>query len=293
MSKNITTFYTDGNPKYKGLEIPTDGLTEADVLDADYLADRELSFAFPSALTSAKSFKLQGKNIGIDIYKGSTITHTWYGDIPTEQTITLPVGTTKVIVKGSVTHLDVSSKGINTLDVTRMPCLEELYCSINQLTSLDVSKNVALTTLYCYDNQLISLDLSKNVALTELYCGRNQLTSLDVSKNIALTKLGCSGNQLTSLDLPKNAELIGMDCSDNQLASLALPQFKDDVEIVMGGNPLVADYTSATAWLNSLPKQNIPYDEKVRDIYIGDDDLADEIGEDYIKDKGYGVYGEY
>lgn len=220
MSKNITTFFTEGNPKYKGLQIPTEGLTEVDVLDADYLADRELSFTFPSALTSAKTFQLKGKNIGIDIYKGSTITHTWYGDIPTTQTITLPVGATKVVVRGSVTYLNVQSKGIKTLDVTKMSCLEELQCVDNQLTSLDLSKNIALTELYCGRNQLTSLDVSKNVALTRLECFENQFTSLDLSKNIALTDLTCSSNQLTSLDLSKNVALINLDCGSNQLTSL-------------------------------------------------------------------------
>lgn len=314
MNKNVVTFTTERG-EGKGFTLPIKNLHEGDVIDASKITQRELSFGWASATTASHSFPLEGKNITIEIYKGSTrYSVTRYGDVVSLTTYQIPVGTTRIIVKGSVTYLDLYSIGINTLDVTKMPCLEHLEChsnvlnsldlsknvaldylncGSNQLTSLDVTNNVALTTLYCSDAQLTSLDLPKNGALTELNCGVNLLTSLDVSKNVALTALYCDGNQLTSLDLSKNVVLTGLYCNTNQLTSFTLPQFKDYVEIVMGNNPLVADYASATAWLDSLPKQNVSYDEHHHDIYINDDDLAEQIGEDYVKGKGYAVYGEY
>ena len=108
-----------------------------------------------------------------------------------------------------VTKLKLDEEDIKDLTgIEDFVALEELYCSINQLTSLDVSKNTALKKLWCYDNQLIRLDVSKNRDLVKLNCINNKLTSIDVSKNTALTFLGCDNNQLTHFDIPKNTDLL-------------------------------------------------------------------------------------
>ena len=85
--------------------------------------------------------------------------------------------------------------------------LNNLNCSMNQLTALDVTKNTALETLFCSDNQLTALDVTKNTALKSLYCDNNQLTALDVTKNTALEELYCYNNQLLNLDLSKNTSI--------------------------------------------------------------------------------------
>jgi Leucine-rich repeat (LRR) protein len=113
-----------------------------------------------------------------------------------------------------IKEIDVSSKKITSLDVTRFKKLKTLECSNNQLTSLHLNED--LETLFCRDNQLTSLHLNEN--LKKLHCDDNQLSSLHLNKN--LEKLYCSYNQLTSLQLNENLKILY--CSYNQLTSLQL-----------------------------------------------------------------------
>ena len=110
-------------------------------------------------------------------------------------------------------EINVSNKGIKSLDVTRFKNLKTLNCNNNQLTSLHL--NEKLDKLSCYNNQLTSLD-SKN--LQTLYCHYNQLTSLHLNENLQV--LFCDHNQLTSLHL--NEKLKTLYCSYNQFTSLHL-----------------------------------------------------------------------
>jgi hypothetical protein len=99
-------------------------------------------------------------------------------------------------------EINVSDKGIKTLDVTRFKNLKILYCSDNQLTSLHL--NEELQELFCRNNQLTSLHL--NEKLLKLYCTNNQLTSLHLNKN--LRELYCPNNRLSSLHLNEKLQRI-------------------------------------------------------------------------------------
>ena len=101
-----------------------------------------------------------------------------------------------------IEEIDVSNKGITSLDVTRFKNLKILYCSDNQLTSLHL--NEELQELFCRNNQLTSLHL--NEKLLKLYCTNNQLTSLHLNKN--LRELYCPNNLLTSLHLNEKLQRI-------------------------------------------------------------------------------------
>lgn len=176
MNKNVVTFTTERG-EGKGFTLPIKNLHEGDVIDASKITQRELSFGWASATTTSNMFALEGsKNVTIEIYKGSTrYSVTRYGDVVSRTTYPIPVGTTKLVVKGSITNLDLTGIRINTLDVTKMPCLEVLRCDTNRLTSLDVTKNVALTSLGCCNNQLTSLDLRNGKRLEWGYMDGNNL----------------------------------------------------------------------------------------------------------------------
>ncbi len=127
----------------------------------------------------------------------------------------------RVTVKGKIKGVVFYDADITSIDVTKCPALEKLYCSYNyQSTSLDVSKCPALVYLDCCENQLTSLNISGCTALEYLYCSNTQLTSLDVSKNTALKELHCYYTQLTSLDVSRCTALEYLNCSNNQLTSL-------------------------------------------------------------------------
>jgi Leucine-rich repeat (LRR) protein len=121
-----------------------------------------------------------------------------------------------------IEEINVSNKGINSLDVTRFKNLKRLICSNNQLTSLHLNENLKI--LNCSNNQLTSLHL--NEKLESLHCGHNQLNSLQLNEN--LQDLYCSNNQLTSLHLNENLEILY--CSNNQLTSLHLNKYLQELE---------------------------------------------------------------
>ena len=116
--------------------------------------------------------------------------------------------------------LDVRATKLNSLNVSHLKNLKELYCSGLQLGTLDISNNMSLEVLECGYNELTSLDVSNNVSLKKLSCYRNKLTSLDMSKLTALTRLECYYNQLTSLDLSNNLALDPLSCGGNNLGVL-------------------------------------------------------------------------
>ena len=131
-------------------------------------------------------------------------------------------GSTIKIYGNGIKGLDINSKKLTAIDVTKANSLTYLNCDLNQLATLDVSNNTVLKSLHCYSNQLTALDVTKNNALTELYCNSNQLTSLDVTNNTSITTLYCYSNQLTTLDVSKNTALFNLFCYNNKLTSLDL-----------------------------------------------------------------------
>ncbi|KAB2868282.1 MAG: hypothetical protein F9K37_10620, partial [Bacteroidales bacterium] len=118
--------------------------------------------------------------------------------------------------------LDCGWNELTTIDVTKNMELSFLDCGSNKLNTLDVSNNTTLTRLFCHLNQLTSLDVSKNTLLTQLYCYSNQIETIDVSKNTALTYLTLSNNKLTVLDISQNNLLTDLMCYSNQLSTLNL-----------------------------------------------------------------------
>jgi hypothetical protein len=118
-----------------------------------------------------------------------------------------------------ITKLDVSNRGLTSLDVIRFKNLRILNCSYNHLTFLRLNEN--LEELYCSNNQLTSLRLNEN--LQRLNCFQNRLTCLQLNENLQI--LCCNDNCLSSLQLNEN--LIELYCCGNQLSSLHLNEKLD------------------------------------------------------------------
>ena len=64
---------------------------------------------------------------------------------------------------------------LQSLDVTELPSLVNLYCQNCAIETLDVSQNTELAMLLCDGNRLSSLDLSANQQLVSLGCNYNSL----------------------------------------------------------------------------------------------------------------------
>jgi len=108
---------------------------------------------------------------------------------------------TTLLTGKKITHLDCSSVGLYSLNVSNLTELIALECQYNYLigdkgNSLVVSNNTRLGYLNCEWCWLPSLDVSYNKELTYLNCSSNRLTSLDVSSNTELIRLSCGANQM-------------------------------------------------------------------------------------------------
>lgn len=120
-----------------------------------------------------------------------------------------------------VIGLDVSNKGIPSMDVTALNQLTELRCYGNQMTSLQIANLSNLTYLEANNNQLESLSLTGISNLGTLWVPYNLLTSLDLSGTPGLFQLNCQNNQLTTLDLSPVTNLRYFYASFNQLTTLS------------------------------------------------------------------------
>lgn len=162
----------------------------------------------------------------------------------------LPVGTVTAEDMLSLTNLDASFKGVESIDgLGAAHNLTTLYLHFNRLTSLTLPEGLTnLTVLILTGNQLTSLTLPPGLmSLTELYLGYNPLKSLTLPTGLAslaylnlyytqledfsfltgltnLNALSLVGYQATSLTLPAGLTSLGeLDISNSQLTSLTLP----------------------------------------------------------------------
>lgn len=106
------------------------------------------------------------------------------------------------------------------LDLSHVPQISYLECTLCEIRKLDLSGNLKLATVLCEKNQLDTLLLPVSSVFKTLNCGYNRLRSIDVSANPALTSLRCNNNLLTSLNLSNNPLLTTMISCGNQLTTL-------------------------------------------------------------------------
>ena len=128
--------------------------------------------------------------------------------------------------------LNMTTKGIKSLDFSEFPALKKLilsgyYKSINgtyneyrDLQSLNVSNNSALEQLYVMITSISQLDVTHNPKLRELRFMRSNIEHIDLSQNPDLRMLDCRDNKLTELDLTNNLQLEDLRCGANYFTSL-------------------------------------------------------------------------
>jgi hypothetical protein len=179
-------------------------------------------------------------NLNINVSETSTVyidwgngilnSNTYYKGNPDYnlQTSDYVAGSTVKIYGGNISSLNISSQGIENLDVSKASELTLLYCESNKLTSLDVSKNTKLKALSCGYNQISVLNLSQNTQLIELWVNNNILTSLGLSHNTALEQLYCNNNSISNLDLSVHTALHTLNVSSNKFNIASLPAWKSN-----------------------------------------------------------------
>ena len=76
------------------------------------------------------------------------------------------------------------NQNLRTIDVTKLPVLEELWVNGNGIENLDVSENPKLERLECSQNSLTKLDVSNNPKIEILSCWGNKLAGESMDKLI-------------------------------------------------------------------------------------------------------------
>lgn len=140
----------------------------------------------------------------------------------------------------SVTSLDLSGKGITSLDGLRyFTGLTSLNVSGNSLTSIDATAWQKMRDLNVSDNRLTSLDLSRMPVLRNINASHNKISSVgdypdslvhfDYSYNeltvinhlyfkSKLEYVDVSNNKITSIDVRSNYNQTYLDVSNNKIA---------------------------------------------------------------------------
>lgn len=118
--------------------------------------------------------------------------------------------------------LDIFATQVSSLDLAKLPQLEELYCAYCRLSSLDLSHSKQLRVLSCGKNGFKGLDVTPCPLLEELNCNDLEIETIDLSRNPKLTSLKINHNMLSTLDLSAQKNLKTLLLSNNSLKTLDL-----------------------------------------------------------------------
>jgi Secretion system C-terminal sorting domain len=136
-------------------------------------------------------------------------------------------------------ELYCSLNQLTLLNVQGLPALKYLFCTNNQLTSLDAHGLSNLVSFDCSLNQLSSINLEGLIRLRGLFLTANLLTNIDIYDLIKLESFTCNYNKLTTLDLRNQNQLNQLRCNDNQLSSLFIKNGHTEIsELLFNSNPL-------------------------------------------------------
>jgi Leucine-rich repeat (LRR) protein len=143
--------------------------------------------------------------------------------------------------------------GVDSIDLSQTPLLEELGCSGGHLLELDLAFVPNLQFLSCGMNQITSLNIEATPKLEHLECGSNEISSLNVAATPKLRELNCGGNELTELDLRRCKALEIVSCQGNHLTRLLLPEWSTSLkELNCSSNSLRTLDLTTVLFLESL-----------------------------------------
>ena len=121
----------------------------------------------------------------------------------------------------SLTNLYLNACSLTALNVDANIDLINLDCSNNKIASLMLDRNTALVSLNCSDNNISTLRISNNAKLENVEASNNRLQNLNVRQNKALKSINVSSNrEITALDVSSNADLQSLNVSLTGLQSI-------------------------------------------------------------------------
>lgn len=112
---------------------------------------------------------------------------------------------------------------LESVDVSGLAYLEEIWLSHTGITSVNVTGCTALHTMHALFNNLTTLDVTTAPALRELHLNENfNLGPIDFSQNPALTNLGLIHTAVRELNLSNHTELLNVWGEGSGIQSLNL-----------------------------------------------------------------------
>lgn len=153
--------------------------------------------------------------------------------------------------------LNLTGRGLTTLEGIDLTGVTHLQCDGNKLSSLPERLPDTIMVIYCGSNKLTSLPAKLPRELYMLHCDYNNLTSLPDVLPEKLDVLYCPFNKLTSLPkrLPHNLSFL--DCRNNNLRYL--PFFPVSLQYLACSN----NYLPENAYHKILLQQ---HNQKRRDL---------------------------
>lgn len=284
-----TIFAYAGNP---GAQSLTD--TYLDILDVKgwkaedphaFIGDASAAFSVGQELLNTRLvFALDcgdTKKFSVDWGDGNKVPYTVTGS--TYQNLEhLVLGSTIKIYCDNAVELGVANLGVTNLDVSRMPHLNRLSCSGNDIPTLDLTANTELEHLVCGKGALTSLLLPDNSKLLQLYCTNSLIRQLDLTKCPLLEDLDVNSNRLQELDLSACRNLDQLHAYKNELASIDLSPCLFLTEALLGFNKLTnidvtrnVDLISLSVANNQLTSLDLTKNDYLKTIYCEHNSISD------------------
>lgn len=113
---------------------------------------------------------------------------------------------------------------LSSVDLSKLPILQELDLKNCRLGAVDISNNTYLRWVNLCGNNLSAINLDSNPEIEELNLMSNNLADINLSQLNELVELNVDGNNLSSLNLAANPNLQVLMVGSNNISSLNLKQ---------------------------------------------------------------------
>ncbi|MFZ4401698.1 MAG: leucine-rich repeat domain-containing protein [Bacteroidales bacterium] len=125
-----------------------------------------------------------------------------------------------------LSYLDCSYNNMDSINLSGLPHLAELWCSGNKFKKINTSNNYLLKTFVCSFNLIDTLNLANNLYLDFFSFDDNKLNSINLINNTLLNTIYISNNPIQAINLSKNTELRSLTFGNNNFKRLDISNNK-------------------------------------------------------------------
>jgi hypothetical protein len=222
---NNLTYLSCGNNNLPGIDVSA--YTNLEVLRCANNGSNDLGAM--DFTTNTMLTELQVHNSGVTSLNLSSCTNLDYLTCFNNNSSANPntIATLDISSNTALFHVRCYNVGMSTFTISASPYNNMIYldCGSNSINSLDPTKFPNIETLWCYYNSISSLNLTNNMDLKSFDCGGNSsMTSVNLSMLPNLEKFWGYENNFSSLDASFNMKLKIFNGNSNpNLSTVILP----------------------------------------------------------------------